>query len=84
MSEPGVGTDVMGMSTSARLSADGQDYVLNGTKMWITNGTVDGTNTGNTSDDHYSYLSLLLPNHYYYDLVTLLPNLSLLLLLPLT
>ena len=46
MSEPGVGTDVMGMSTSARLSADGQEYVLNGTKMWITNGTVDGTGTG--------------------------------------
>lgn len=48
MSEPGAGTDVMGMSTTATLSADGQHYILNGNKMWITNGTVDGVNTGDT------------------------------------
>ncbi len=42
----GAGTDVMGMTTTATLSADGQHYLLNGTKMWITNGTVDGTDTG--------------------------------------
>jgi len=35
MSEPGAGSDVMGMRTSAVL--DGDDYVLNGSKMWITN-----------------------------------------------
>jgi isovaleryl-CoA dehydrogenase len=35
MSEPGAGSDVMGMSTMAR--RDGSDYVLNGSKMWITN-----------------------------------------------
>ena len=46
MSEPGAGTDVMGMSTSAKISNDGTHYVLNGTKMWITNGTVDGKDTG--------------------------------------
>ncbi|MDX1512535.1 MAG: isovaleryl-CoA dehydrogenase [Gammaproteobacteria bacterium] len=36
MSEPGAGSDVVGM----RLRADkrGDRYVLNGTKMWITNG----------------------------------------------
>lgn len=45
-SEPGAGTDVMGMGTTATLSSDGKHYVLNGTKMWITNGTPDGTNTG--------------------------------------
>lgn len=37
MSEPGAGTDVLGMSTSARI--DGSDYVLNGAKQWITNAT---------------------------------------------
>lgn len=42
----GVGTDVMGMTTTAQLSADGSHYVLNGAKMWITNGTIDGTDTG--------------------------------------
>jgi isovaleryl-CoA dehydrogenase len=35
MSEPGAGSDVMGMRTSA--VRDGNDYVLNGSKMWITN-----------------------------------------------
>lgn len=46
MSEASVGTDVMGMSTTAKLSADGSHYVLNGSKMWITNGTLDGLSTG--------------------------------------
>ena len=35
MSEPGAGSDVMGMRTTA--VRDGDDYVLNGSKMWITN-----------------------------------------------
>lgn len=46
MSEPGAGTDVMGMGTTATLTPDGKHYILNGTKMWITNGTVDGKTTG--------------------------------------
>merc|ERR1719323_2709784 len=44
MSEPSVGTDVLGMKTTA--TRQGEDYVLNGAKMWITNGTVDGQTTG--------------------------------------
>jgi len=39
MSEPGAGTDVMGMTTRAR--RDGDRYILDGRKMWITNGAVD-------------------------------------------
>jgi len=35
MSESQAGSDVMGMRTTAR--RDGDDYVLNGSKMWITN-----------------------------------------------
>ena len=35
MSEPGAGSDVMALRTTA--VRDGQDYVLNGSKMWITN-----------------------------------------------
>ena len=46
MSEPGHGTDVMGMTTTASLNATGTHYTLNGTKMWITNGTLDGTSVG--------------------------------------
>jgi isovaleryl-CoA dehydrogenase len=36
MSEPGAGSDVVGMRT--RADRKGDRYVLNGTKMWITNG----------------------------------------------
>jgi citronellyl-CoA dehydrogenase len=36
ISEPGGGSDVAAVKTTAR--KDGGDYVLNGTKMWITNG----------------------------------------------
>ena len=35
MSEPGAGSDVMGMRATA--GRDGDEYVLNGSKMWITN-----------------------------------------------
>ncbi len=35
MSEPGAGSDVMSMRTHA--TRDGDNFVLNGTKMWITN-----------------------------------------------
>ena len=37
VSEPGAGSDVSGVSTKA--VRDGDDWVINGTKMWITNGT---------------------------------------------
>jgi isovaleryl-CoA dehydrogenase len=36
MSEAGAGSDIMSMRTTAR--RDGDEYVLNGSKMWITNG----------------------------------------------
>lgn len=35
VSEPQAGSDVAGIKTTAR--KDGDDYVINGTKMWITN-----------------------------------------------
>jgi isovaleryl-CoA dehydrogenase len=44
MSEPGAGTDVLGMRTTAR--RDGDDYVLDGAKMWITNGAITDTELG--------------------------------------
>jgi isovaleryl-CoA dehydrogenase len=44
MSEPGAGTDVLGMTTKASL--EGDQYIVNGQKMWITNGTLDGATTG--------------------------------------
>jgi isovaleryl-CoA dehydrogenase len=44
MSEPAVGTDVLGLKTSA--TRKGDHYVLNGSKMWITNGAVSDTELG--------------------------------------
>jgi citronellyl-CoA dehydrogenase len=37
VSEPGAGSDVASIKTNAR--SDGDDYVINGGKLWITNGT---------------------------------------------
>jgi len=37
VSETGAGSDVASLKTSAR--SDGDDYIINGGKMWITNGT---------------------------------------------
>ncbi|MFN0122710.1 MAG: acyl-CoA dehydrogenase family protein [Blastocatellia bacterium] len=38
LSESGSGSDALGAKTTARLSEDGQHWILNGEKMWITNG----------------------------------------------
>ncbi|MDX2192715.1 MAG: acyl-CoA dehydrogenase family protein [Gemmatimonadales bacterium] len=43
MSEPAVGTDVLGMQTTAR--RDGEGWVIDGRKMWITNGVLDDDGT---------------------------------------
>jgi isovaleryl-CoA dehydrogenase len=44
MSESSAGTDVLAMNTFAQPT--GESFILNGSKMWITNGTIDGTDTG--------------------------------------
>ena len=38
LTEPGSGSDANSGKTTAKLSADGKHYILNGQKMWITNG----------------------------------------------
>lgn len=38
LTESGSGSDALGAKTVAKLSEDGQHYILNGEKMWITNG----------------------------------------------
>jgi isovaleryl-CoA dehydrogenase len=44
MSEPGYGTDVLGMQTSA-VQQDNGSWKINGNKMWITNGAIDDSGT---------------------------------------
>jgi alkylation response protein AidB-like acyl-CoA dehydrogenase len=40
LSEPELGSDVAAIKTSA--TKDGDDYVINGSKMWVTNGLLSG------------------------------------------
>ncbi|HET7039621.1 MAG TPA: acyl-CoA dehydrogenase family protein, partial [Gemmatimonadales bacterium] len=40
LTEPGVGSDPARMEATAVLSPDGTHYVLNGEKLWCTNGTI--------------------------------------------
>ena len=40
LTETEVGSDPARLTTSAELSADGKEYVINGRKLWCTNGTL--------------------------------------------
>lgn len=40
LTEPGVGSDPANMATTAVLSDDGREWILNGEKLWCTNGLV--------------------------------------------
>src|SRR5688500_359645 len=42
LTEPEVGSDPARLATSAVLTPEGDAYVLNGTKLWCTNGTLAG------------------------------------------
>ena len=42
LSEAGSGTDAAAMSCTAKVSEDGSHYILNGEKMWVTNGSSAG------------------------------------------
>lgn len=63
VSEPGAGSDVANIKSHAR--KDGDDYVINGQKMWITNGTQADIMTMlvNTSDGamHESKSLIVVP-----------------------
>lgn len=40
LTEPGSGSDAMSIKTRAVLSPDGKHYILNGSKIWISNGGI--------------------------------------------
>ena len=60
VSEPGGGSDVASIRTTAR--RDGDDYVINGQKLWITNGTRADfiTLAVRTGEDGYGGITLLV------------------------
>jgi citronellyl-CoA dehydrogenase len=65
VSEPSAGSDVASIKTYAR--KDGDDYVINGTKMWITNSTQADVLCllANTSDDaaHKNKSLIIVPTN---------------------
>ncbi len=60
VSEPGGGSDVAAIRTTAK--RDGDDYIINGQKLWITNGTRADfvTLAVRTGEDGYGGISLLV------------------------
>ncbi|SHF98851.1 Acyl-CoA dehydrogenase [Jatrophihabitans endophyticus] len=63
MTEPGAGSDLAGMRT--RAERDGDDYVVNGAKTFITNGinadlVITAVQTGGEADDRRGGMSLLV------------------------
>ena len=55
VTEPGAGSDVAGIKTKAELVGD--EYILNGEKMWITNGGVANWYFGKFLDSSFSTIN---------------------------
>ena len=81
MSEAGAGSDVQAIQCKA--IRDGDDYVVDGTKMWVTNGLRSGlvvllAKTDPTTDPPYKGMSLLLvekePGADRFEGITIPPN----------
>jgi|TARA_B100001179_G_scaffold224111_1_gene202454 alkylation response protein AidB-like acyl-CoA dehydrogenase len=58
MTEPGAGSDAAGISTAA--TKDGDDWIINGTKAWCTNGDIASTFLifARTSDEKKRHLGI--------------------------
>ena len=83
MSEPGAGSDVQAIQCRAVL--DGDDYVVNGTKMWVTNGLRAGLvvllcKTDPRADPPHKGMSLLFvekePEARTFEGITIPPNIE--------
>src|SRR5690606_34941902 len=76
VSEPGAGSDVAGLKTTAR--KDDDDYVISGTKMWITNSPSADfiCLLANTSDDKPHKNKYLIVVHLKTPVIALSPHLD--------
>ncbi|MGH2662439.1 MAG: acyl-CoA dehydrogenase family protein [Actinomycetota bacterium] len=83
MSEPGAGSDVQAIQCKA--IRDGDDYVVNGQKMWVTNGLRAGLvvllcKTDPSADPPYKGMSLLYvekePGAQKFEGITVPPNIE--------
>ena len=67
VSEPQAGSDVAQIKTTAK--RDGDDLIINGQKMWITN----GTQVSYPNYNHYFYRILRLTGSVYWQIQTMVP-----------
>jgi butyryl-CoA dehydrogenase len=83
MSEPGAGSDVQAIQ--CRATRDGDHYVVDGTKMWVTNGRTSGLvvllcKTDPQADPPYRGMSLLFvekePGADRFEGITIPPNIK--------
>jgi alkylation response protein AidB-like acyl-CoA dehydrogenase len=83
MSEPGAGSDVQAIQ--CRAVRDGDDYVVDGTKMWVTNGLRAGLvvllcKTDPTADPPHKGMSVLMvekePGANSFEGITIPPNIE--------
>jgi alkylation response protein AidB-like acyl-CoA dehydrogenase len=83
MSEPGAGSDVQ--SIQCRAVREGDEYVVNGTKMWVTNGLRAGLvvllcKTDPTADPPHKGMSVLMvekePEANKFEGITIPPNIE--------
>ena len=64
LTEPQAGTDAMAIRTRADLSPDGKHYILNGQKMWITNGGIADLFTVFAKVDGEKFTAFLVERAY--------------------
>src|SRR6266508_4992284 len=60
LTEPQAGSDALAARTTARLTPDGRHYLLNGQKMWITNGGFADLFTIFAKDDGDKFTAFLV------------------------
>ncbi|MFM2376463.1 MAG: hypothetical protein RLZZ165_1560 [Bacteroidota bacterium] len=61
LTEPGSGSDALGAKTTAVLTGDGRHYLLNGQKIWITNGGFANLFTVFAKIDGTKFTGFLVP-----------------------
>ncbi len=65
LTEPGAGSDANAGKTNAKLSEDGKHYILNGSKMWITNANFADIQTVFAKIDNDRVLSAFIVERNY-------------------
>ncbi len=64
LTEPDSGSDALGAKTSAVLSPDGKEYILNGTKQFISNGGIAGLYTVFAKVDRERFTAFLVERSF--------------------